>query len=89
VGQHQCGCRVYHKPPKFAGTVGSILQEENATVRVAKVVCYGSENFFLDAKATVLHEQAGYQLLALPAGRSALPTHFFDCPQTGLLTSSY
>lgn len=50
----------------FKGTVADILAEENSTVRVAKMTCYGLERFFLDANAKVLEERAGYQLLELP-----------------------
>lgn len=50
----------------YRGTVESIMQEENVSVRVAKMTCYGIEKFFLDAKAKVLDEKAGYQLLELP-----------------------
>lgn len=50
----------------FRGTVQDIMNEENATVRVAKMRCYGIERFFIDAKPTMLDERAGYQLLALP-----------------------
>lgn len=58
-----CGCRVYHKPYSGKLTVEQIMQETNSTVRLAKMRCYGIERFFLDAKAAVIHEQAGYQLL--------------------------
>lgn len=57
----------------FRGTVADILNEENASVRVAKMTCYGLERFFLDANATVLEERAGYQLLELPI------THWQKC----------
>lgn len=50
----------------FKGTVADIFAEENQTVRLAKMRCYGIEKFFLDAKPTIVDERAGYQLLALP-----------------------
>lgn len=50
----------------FKGTVADKLAEENATVRLAKMRCYGMDRFFVDAKPEVIDEQAGYQLLALP-----------------------
>jgi hypothetical protein len=54
----------------YKGTVESILQEDNATVRLAKMRCYGMDKFFLDAKPTIVHEQAGYQLIELPLDTS-------------------
>jgi hypothetical protein len=53
----------------FKGTVADIMAEDNATVRVAKIRCYGLEKFFLDAKTVVIDERAGYQLLELPLDR--------------------
>lgn len=50
----------------FKGTVDDILAEENATVRVAKMRCYGMDRFFVDAKPDIVDEKAGYQLLAIP-----------------------
>ena len=50
----------------YKGTVESIFAEENQTVRVAKIRCYGIERFFLDAKAEIVDSRAGYELLALP-----------------------
>lgn len=79
-----CGCRVYHKPGTYSGTVESILQEENVTVRVAKMTCYGIEKFFLDAKAKVIDENSGYQLLSLPLTRwDTVRALKMVCPSTG------
>jgi hypothetical protein len=58
-----CGCRVYHKPYTGKLAVSQILKEQNATVRLAMMRCYGLERFFLDANPTVLDESSGYQLL--------------------------
>jgi len=84
-GTLACGCRIYHKPGMYNGTVESILQEENVTVRVAKMTCYGIEKFFLDAKAKVLDDQAGYQLLALPlrGDWTEVKALKMTCPSTG------
>lgn len=84
LGEYKCGCRVYHKPATYSGTVESILQEENATVRVAKMTCYGIEKFFLDANAKVMDDKAGYQLLSLPFERwNEMKALKMTCPSTG------
>lgn len=84
IGTYECGCHVYHKPGTYNGTVESILQEENVTVRVAKMTCYGIEKFFLDAKAEVIDENSGYQLLSLPLTRwDTVRALKMVCPSTG------
>ncbi len=83
-GTYKCGCRAYIKRATYRGTVESILQEENVTVRVAKMTCYGLEKFFLDARAKVLDDKAGYQLLSLPFDRwNEMKALKMICPSTG------
>ena len=53
----------------FRGTVADILKEENQTVRVAKMRCYGLERFFIDAKTDVVDAREGYELLSFPLDR--------------------
>jgi hypothetical protein len=85
-GTYECGCRTYIKPATYNGTVESILQEENQTVRVAKMTCYGLEKFFLDAKAAVVDEKAGYQLLELPLDSwQRVRALKMTCPSTGVV----
>jgi hypothetical protein len=84
IGEYKCGCRVSLKTPTYHGTVESILQEENVTVRVAKMTCYGIERFFLDANAKILDDKAGYQLLSLPFDRwNEMKALKMTCPSTG------
>jgi len=83
-GTYECGCNVYRKAGTYHGTVESILQEENVTVRVAKMTCYGIDRFFLDANAQVLDDKAGYQLLSLPFDRwNEMKALKMVCPSTG------
>lgn len=84
-----CGCRTYRKNLKFKGTVESILAEENATVRMAMMQLYGIAKFFEDAKAEMIHEEHGYQLLQLETGTSLAASAAtiralkMKCPSTG------
>lgn len=50
----------------FRGSIENILQEENSTVRVAKMQCYGIEKFFLDAKPKTIDTHGDYLLLEIP-----------------------
>ena len=47
-------------------TVETILQEENATVRVAKMRLYGIERFLCDCKPEVIDSREGYELVSVP-----------------------
>lgn len=61
-----CGCKaVYRKPNLGRLTVKQIMEEQNASVRVAMMKVYGLERFFVDAKPEIVNEEAGYQLLRL------------------------
>ena len=49
------------------------------------MTCYGLDRFFIDAKATVVDDKAGYQLLELPlADRwQRIRALKMTCPSTG------
>lgn len=64
---HGCGCKVVRRPPSARGlSVGEILAETNASVRVAKMTCYGIDRFFTEANPRIIDSQAGYQLVEIP-----------------------
>jgi hypothetical protein len=63
-----CGCHVYTKKARSRDTVASIMAEENATVRTAKIQIYGIEKFFTDAGAKQIDKEAGYELVTLDTG---------------------
>jgi hypothetical protein len=46
-------------------TPRSIFMEENISVRVAKIYCYGVEKFLQDGAVQTLDSEAGYELIAL------------------------
>jgi len=72
-----------HEPAKGL-TVQNILEEENTSVRLAKMHVYGLDRFLLDAKAAVIHEQAGYQLIRLDCGTwDRITALKMTCPSTG------
>lgn len=71
VGTYKCGCRVYHDTSKTRLTVDDILNEENQTVRTAKIHIYGLERFVVDAKAEALDTHGDYALLELPKARGS------------------
>lgn len=89
VGNYECGCIVYQKPASADGlTVKSILEEEDVTVRLAKMRIYGVDHFVLDAGARVLDSEAGYELLTLNHGsgnwgREEIRALKMRCPSTG------
>lgn len=85
VGSYACGCVVSFATSKPKNlTVESILQEDNATVRVAKMRIYGMERFFLDAKPEIIDTRAGYDLLSLTFGRwDNMRALKMSCPSTG------
>jgi hypothetical protein len=65
-------------------TVQNILEEEDASVRLAKMHVYGLDRFLLDAKAAVIHQEAGYQLLQLDWGTwDRITALKMTCPSTG------
>jgi hypothetical protein len=66
----ECGCVVYTKKAVSRDSVKTILDEQNATVRTAKIQIYGIEKFFTDAKAKTINKEAGYELLELDTGRA-------------------
>lgn len=79
-----CGCRFVRKVYAGKLTVAGILAEENVSVRVAKMNCFGLERFFLEAGAKVLDEQSEYQLLELPLNSwRSLRALKMVCPSTG------
>ena len=72
-----------HEPAKKL-TVQSILEEENISVRLAKMHVYGLDLFLLDARAAVIHEEAGYQLIQLDLGAwDRITALKMTCPSTG------
>jgi hypothetical protein len=72
-----------HEPAKKL-TVQSILEEENVSVRLAKMHVYGLDRFLLDAKAAVIHEEAGYQLIQLDLDHwNRITAVKMICPSTG------
>ena len=70
LGTFSCGCRTYAKPATYKGTVESVMQEGNVTVRLAMMTCYGIENFFIDANATVIDVHDDYQLVEIRFGNN-------------------
>lgn len=60
-----CGCKFVRKVYAGALTVAGILAEENTSVRTAMISCYGLERFVLEAGASVVDAQAGYELVEL------------------------
>jgi hypothetical protein len=71
------------KPAKSL-TVPGILEEENVTVRVAKMKIYGLERFLLESGAKAIDQQAGYALLSLGLDRwQDMRALKMTCPSTG------
>jgi hypothetical protein len=66
----ECGCKVYTKKAVSRDTVNTIMAEQNATVRTAKIQIYGIEKFFNDAEAKTINKEAGYELLTLDTGQA-------------------
>ena len=58
-----CGCRVYRKAYAGKLTVQSIMAEPNTSVRLAQIHCYGLDRFLLDAGASTIDTDAGYELI--------------------------
>lgn len=83
-GQCQiCGCRFIRRPYRGKLTILAILAEENITIRMAMIRCYGLERFLLEAGAKIADEKAGYQLLEFPLNnwRSVMALKMI-CPST-------
>lgn len=89
IGTYGCGCVVYREPARADRlTVESIVAEDNATVRLAKMNIYGLDRFMLDAGAQVKNREAGYELVELDMGgrgwaSEAIRALKMTCPSTG------
>jgi len=66
----ECGCEVYTKQARSRDTVSTIMEEQNATVRTAKIQIYGIERFFEEAGCRQIDKEAGYELITLDTGRA-------------------
>lgn len=72
-----------HEPAKGL-TVQSILEEENVSVRLAKMHVFGIERFLLESGAETLDRQAGYELLRLKLSDwRDVRALKMTCPSTG------
>lgn len=83
-----CGCKaMYREPDPGRLTVRQIMEEQNASVRVAMMRVFGLERFFLEAKPEIVNEEAGYQLLRLIFAGGWNATRIavlkMTCPSTG------
>jgi hypothetical protein len=83
-----------HKPAVLKGaekefwkqelTPTSIFLEENVAVRVAKIYCFGVEEFLKAGKVKYLHSEAGYDLISLQLLDSqSIVALKMTCPSTG------
>ncbi len=78
----ECGCKVYTKKAVSRDTVETIMEEQNATVRTAKIQIYGVDKFFVDAKAKTTDKEANYELIRLDTGPGHRETDRWGREQT-------